>query len=399
MKNPIRPGAVPRKHIAIYSSCRDDWGGSEELWARSVPLLVREGARVTVLKHYINREHPQFKKLAGLPGVSLRETRPGYMRRLGGKASRVAGRFRRRGRRTYAHGSSLTMHFSHMLRQTRPDLVVVSQAINFDGLPFAEQCRRLAIPYVIVSQKAVDFYWPEPAQRTYMTEVWKNALRCYFVSRHNLVLTEQQFGFHFFNSEVVQNPVKLACEPLAYPDTEAGFRLACVGRLFLLDKGQDILIRVLARPKWKARPLSVTFVGTGVDERALKDLTVLLGVEQVSFAGFLEPEKVWEDHHGLVLPSRSEGMPLAIAEAMAAGRMVITTNAGGNAEIVGDGLTGFVGEVTERGLDEAMDRAWEVRDLWQDMGVHASEVMAGRTRIAPEELFVNHLNALLYGAG
>ncbi len=43
-----------------------------------------------------------------------------------------------------------------------------------------------------------------------------------------------------------------------------------------------------------------------------------------------------------VLPSRFEGLPTAIIEAMAAGRAVVATSVGGNAEVVADGDTGWL---------------------------------------------------------
>lgn len=395
--NPILKPAA--KRVVIYSTCKDDWGGSEELWARSVPLLKKGGAQVTVFKDHINRQHPEFRKLSESLSVRLMETKPSYTQRFRIKAKRLSLGWKGPSGNVWRPRSVFSDGFFRALKRMQPDLVIISQAINFDGLLFGMQCLKLGIPYIIVSQKAVDFYWPDYREREYMAMVWKQALRCYFVSQHNLNLTEEQFGFHFFNAQVIRNPVKISPVPLPYPSVEEGYRLACVGRLFLLDKGQDILMRVLAMEKWKNRPLSVSFVGTGVDQEALKALASLLKIEKIDFPGFLRTETIWGSYHGLILPSRSEGMPLVITEAMAAGRVSIVTDAGGNAEIVTDETTGFIGEVSEKGLDEAMERAWNARARWREMGLCASEIISKRVHISPEALFVNHINALMYGSG
>ncbi|MCH5597636.1 glycosyltransferase [Niabella ginsengisoli] len=182
-----------------------------------------------------------------------------------------------------------------------------------------------------------------------MIETFKKAKKCYFVSNHNKQLTEEQFGFRFSNAEVVWNPVKITKNPIPYPDTKSGFRLACVGRLFIIDKGQDILLRILSKEPWSSRPVKISFVGTGHDEEGIKALTQLLNITNVEYLGHQKNiEDIWKKHHALVLPSRSEGMALSVLEAMAAARTVITTIAGGHADIIEHGKTGFIADATEK---------------------------------------------------
>jgi glycosyltransferase involved in cell wall biosynthesis len=56
-------------------------------------------------------------------------------------------------------------------------------------------------------------------------------------------------------------------------------------------------------------------------------------------------------------PSTDDGMPNVVLEAMACARPVVVTRAGGLADLVRDGVNGFV--VGERSLDEAIARALE----------------------------------------
>lgn len=395
---PETPMAPHRRtgKIVIFSTCKDDWGGSEELWSRSIPYLNQWSKEVFIFKEKINELHPAFLHLKKDHHIQLKEISPGYAQRVRSRIRRMLPLLQGVSQNRIPE-NLCAENFFRALKKIRPELVIISQAINFDGLIFALQCLKLNIPYVIISHKAVDFYWPDYRDRDYMTLVWKKALRCFFVSQHNRNLTEQQFGFSFPNSQLVINPIKVPLKPLKYPSTSDGFRLACIGRLFLLDKGQDILLRILAQDKWRERPLEITFIGSGVDYAGLTALKEYLQIDQVRFAGYQEAAQIWADYHGLILTSRSEGMPLVIMEAMAVGRMAIVTRAGGNAELVEDEITGFTSEINERDFDKAMERAWNRRADWEEMGLEASRSIRQMIRAVPEEEFVQNINALVYG--
>src|SRR5882757_5247516 len=60
------------RNIVIMSTCHIDWGGSEELWAGSIPYLQKEGFNIIVYKRYINRLFHRFSDLAN-QGVVLKD--------------------------------------------------------------------------------------------------------------------------------------------------------------------------------------------------------------------------------------------------------------------------------------------------------------------------------------
>jgi glycosyltransferase involved in cell wall biosynthesis len=125
-----------------------------------------------------------------------------------------------------------------------------------------------------------------------------------------------------------------------------------------MEKGQDLLLRVLARERSRTRPVSVTFYGSGHQREGLEGMAQQLGLTNVTFAGFVRDiAAIWTDHHALVLPSRCEGLPLVLVEAMLSGRVAIVTDVGGSSEVIEDNRTGFLAAAaTEDSLDEAMER-------------------------------------------
>jgi glycosyltransferase involved in cell wall biosynthesis len=206
--------------------------------------------------------------------------------------------------------------------------------------------------------------------------MYTDARAAFFVSEHNRRLTEQQLGCELPHARVVRNPFLVPWEPRNdWPDESDGIRLACIGRMYPMEKGQDLLLRVLARERWRARPLSVTFYGDGPQREGLEQMAAFLGLTNVRFAGFVRDiAAAWNDHHGLILPSRCEGLPLVLVEAMLSGRLPIVTDVGGSGELVEDGATGFLAPAaSEEAIDETMDRAWTRRDEWRAMGAAAAE--------------------------
>ncbi|HEV7766698.1 MAG TPA: glycosyltransferase family 4 protein [Thermoanaerobaculia bacterium] len=352
------------------------WGGSEELWSAAAAVIAAAGHQVTVYKETIDEREPRIQRLRELK-CTLRDL--------------TGGRFVPR--RLLLTFLSLRVNYGLQLLRLglglklsrRPDLVVISQGGNQDGLFLADVCRHLKLPYVMILNKASDLDWPPDVRRERMRRVYQSVVECYFVSEHNRVLTEEQLGFELPHASVVRNPFLVPWERRSdWPDERDVVRLACIGRLNVTEKGQDLLLRVLAREHWQKRPLSVTFFGNGQHRAGLEAMARKLGLTSVSFAGFVhDVASIWNDHHGLILPSRCEGLPLVLVEAMLSGRVPIATDVAGHTELVDDEITGFVAAApTEDALDEAMERAWQRRDEWRAIG----EAAATRIRtLVPED--------------
>lgn len=381
---------MDNKNIAIITCCMDDWGGSEELWARAIPFMKDRGYHFTLYKDQINSAHPEIKQLQreGVTCIELNKPKS-LLKKVIDKVLRKAGLWPVS---PFYTNSPFALAFRKELNRKRPALAIIAQGINFDGSGYAYQCMQLGIPYCIIAQKAVDFFWPSTGERSLITEVFQKARKCYFVSNHNLRLTEEQFGMRFANAEVVWNPVKISKRQIPHPAKADILHFACVARLFVIDKGQDILLRIFSKEPWKSRPVRLSFVGSGHDETGIKALAALLEVKNVAFVGHLANiSELWETAHALVLPSRSEGMALSVLEAMAAGRTVIVSTAGGHEDLIQDGVNGFIGDATEKDFTRALERAWELRGQWEAIGERAHEFIIRKLPDSPERDFADSI--------
>jgi glycosyltransferase involved in cell wall biosynthesis len=162
-------------------------------------------------------------------------------------------------------------------------------------------------------------------------------------------------------------------------------------------KGQDILFEVLARPEWSARNWRLHLYGDGENREGLARCAQRLGLaDRVVFEGYVaDVEKIWSLNHVLVMPSRIEGLPLAVVEAMLCGRPVVATDVAG-AEVVEDGVTGFLAEVPAVGsIGNALERFWARREEGKDIGAAAAKRIREVVPADPVRVFADELRKLL----
>ncbi len=358
------------------------WGGSEELWSRSAVLLANAGHQVTASVSYCDALSPRITQLAEA-GVAVHLRRP---LRLTQRVLRYLLPRTPRDARDHLD--------CKWLGRQRPHLSCISQGNVADGLPWSLRCLRQGLPYVVVAQANAEFLWPRDEMAEQLATAYKSARRCFFVSQNNLALLEDQIGARLENAAVVRNPfnVSYSARP-AWPEPGPDWQLACVARLEPAAKGQDLLMRVLGQDKWRKRNIRVSFYGEGPCEHTSRKLAERLAIRAVDFKGqFGDVEGIWRRHHALVLPSRYEGLPLALVEAMLCARIAIVTDVAGNAELVEDGRSGFIAAAPTVGfLDAAMEAAWARRDQWECMGQEARRRAAALVPADPALAFSGQL--------
>jgi glycosyltransferase involved in cell wall biosynthesis len=355
------------------------WGGSEELWSQSATRLKNAGHDIRASVKYWPRLSDKVTALAAI-GIKLETHSSPRPRRL----PRIWDRLARNNHNDYA-----------WLKAFNPNLVILSQGYNAGGFEWAKACRTAAIPYVMIVQCNSELWWFQDRLEEAVAS-YSAARSVFCVSRKNLDLLRLQVGDRLPNAQIAWNPYNVSPErPMAWPDEGARLRLACVGRINTAHKGQDLLLQTLARPEWQARPIELNFFGTGSDEPALRRMAEMLQVNHICFRGHVtEVRAIWEQNHLLVLPSRCEGLPLALVEAMWCGRPSVVTDIGGNAELCLDNETGFVAAAPEvTFVAEALQRAWDRREDWRRMGQAARARVENLVPKDPIGVFCEQLKA------
>jgi len=120
-------------------------------------------------------------------------------------------------------------------------------------------------------------------------------------------------------------------------------RILYVGRL-AIEKGVDLLIDACRRLANGGHPFCLEIVGTGPDERALRERVAEGGIsDRVRFVGTVPRQSLAARYLAcqvVSIPSRSDTLPTVALEAGRAGRAVVASAVGGLPFLVADGETG-----------------------------------------------------------
>lgn len=255
------------------------------------------------------------------------------------------------------HGrrSQAPLMLAELVRQMRRERaeLVVTRSYN------AEVLGRVAARLAGVSRSVV---WLHNAQdlrprsrlRRFSDRTLDRVTTAYFaVARGQLPYLVDDLGYPPEKIHVVHNGVDPACHP--YP-ADRDLALArelgiapeqvVIGTAAVLrpEKNHAVLLHAFARVAAQRPEALLLLIGDGPLRPELTALADRLGVaEKVRFAGSRsDVSRILPLLDVFVLSSWTEAFPMALLEAMAAGRPAVCTSVGGVPEIVNDGVTGHL---------------------------------------------------------
>lgn len=211
------------------------------------------------------------------------------------------------------------------------------------------------IPYLVIIHGPPDLEVPlEPLRRVQCFLV-RTATRVVCVSKdlRLLVQTNCAVNPHLFN--VIPNgfdELEIRRALTVMPPGSTRAQLVFVGSL---DQNKDplTLIRCFKIVSESTPDVQLAVVGTGPLESRVRELVVKERLQdRVVFHDFMKHSDLLSllAHSTLlVVTSHREGMPTVVIEALALGKPVVTTSAGGLSEIVRDGENGYLAPIGSAG--------------------------------------------------
>jgi glycosyltransferase involved in cell wall biosynthesis len=177
------------------------------------------------------------------------------------------------------------------------------------------------------------------------------AVRRVLVADHWVVLGERHVNEYAGRLQLTDSRISVLHNAVRIPDTpvsQSGVELVhavSLGRLGVRKGSYDLIAAVAALDNTVRSRLRVTLAGDGEVNEVREAVTAAGLNETIHVVGWLNPterDQLLRAAHIFVLPSRDEGLPMALLEAMAGGLALVTTMVGSVEEAVSDGVTGLI---------------------------------------------------------
>lgn len=261
----------------------------------------------------------------------------------------------------FVHGPGSRRHVTRNLiaafRRSRPDVVHCHNQMSTNWA--APAARWAGVPVIVSTRHglvAPPFRWRTEVQFSIVSRLCRAVAGVCQSTTDNLALVPFAFRDRLVTVYNGAAPAPLAAVPPDLP--RRGFTLVYVGRL-APPKDVPTLLRALAKVRSTGKDVFLWIVGDGNLRESAERLASELGLtEVVTFWG----ERVctgdfYSAADAFVLSSSTEGLPVSLLEAMAAGLPVVTSAVGAIPEVVDGGGCGLVVPVGSiEGFAAAIDK-------------------------------------------
>lgn len=374
-----------------------DAGGIERVVSTLANEWSRRGRKIAVVTLHDRRRfyaldplvHHVIVDRAGLTWLSesfkklmarlreLKRARPWLIALLGGPLYHVfADSFYRINFQLFLEYESWALRRA-LKRIESPVVVAFGTAINIIAL---RACRNLG-RRVIISER-------NDPRRLVRFGLWDTMWRKYYPDA-DLVTANTQCALRDMSGYVDANKLAFVPNPLVFrngngheSDASAPFFLT-VGRL-VWDKAHDVLLEAFALLGDEMGEWRLSVVGDGRMRDELKSQAAGLGIgSRIDWHGIVnDPHVLYSSAGVFAMPSRVEGTPNALLEAMSCGLPVIVSDgAPGPLELVSDDETGLVVPV-----DDPKALAAALRRLANDQALRTRLGAAARERVTEYDL-------------
>lgn len=296
----------------------------------------------------------------------------------------------------FKEGKKITYH--QYLEKFKPDHIFFNLAggdeIAADSSDLMVFVKQTKIPFsVFYHSLSLENYFTKELAENFKFVLQKSNYS-FFTSNMQINLLETHLNYQIRNAYIMNHPLReLYCSPL--PSEKDGLvRFCIIGSLTTRWKGQDVVLSILAKEKWRKRKWQLNIYGDGPDKENLIKIVKESGLsERVKFHGHNERiEDIFQSNDLVLIPSKQDSGPIVLFEAMLAARPVVGTYMGAMPEYIDTNQTGVLSKsIKGSDFENALEEAWSNRGKWGKWGVAGRNKILASYDFEPEKTLLEKL--------
>ena len=254
--------------------------------------------------------------------------------------------------------------YKALVRSFAPDIIIFNGLYPYQQILFSWFANRKSIPYIIVYHGGASkdnakkrFVKKKIANFFFWNRFIEKAKAVVYLNQSEYVKSvfKKQNGKFYIIPNGIDIPNSLNC-----PVTKSKINVCFVSRMDYKGKGLDVLFKVIEELKiefWNNR-VQFSFYGGQYDETP--NILKKYG-DYAKYYGFVSgkaKEKAYRNADVLILPSRSEGMPMCVLEALSYGVPCIVTPQTNMADIIYEHKCGWVSTLNVDSLKQSIKDAY-----------------------------------------
>jgi glycosyltransferase involved in cell wall biosynthesis len=360
------------------------WGGSEELWYRSALYAAKKGWKVGCATYHWKEKEERIEQLARA-GCSIY-----WLPNEGRSKASLSEKLK------YKLTQFRLRQFIKTLPVKEYDTVVVNQGgFEIFTPAWKNYFRNLDHYALLFHNYNKNEQWrslKQMAVRNWVSKAYINL----FASEQIRITLQQQLGISITNSATLINPITISppANITPFPTANSEYIFAMFAALETNRKAQDNLIKALSSDKWKKRSWQLRLYGEGKDRTKLEKL---VRENKLGNKVFLKghTNNITQEiiaAHLILQITHKDAMPISVVEALAFSRPVIVSEVGDMPVWIKEEINGYISkDASIESIDATLEKAWNDRDRWPEMGRKSFEIFKEKYPAALEETFLEQL--------
>jgi glycosyltransferase involved in cell wall biosynthesis len=357
------------------------WGGSEELWYKTVLHALEKGNKVACVVYHWPAKENKMKVLSDAGAAVI------YLPNKGIDTKGIIGKIQYK-----ITKKILLKRAIAKLPVDRYGLVVFNLGAFEIIRPLWRDFYKRLNKYFLLFHNYNEHESFNQQEKEALSSWLMKSSKNLFASKKIREVLERKLDVQILNAEILLNPITfLPPENIQpYPTLKNGnYSFIMLAALEVYRKAQDKLIEVMSSRKWRERNWTLELYGEGKDKDYLSDLIEKFKTRDKIFlkghSGNIKT--VLQNAHLVLQLTHLDAMPLAVVEAMAMSRPLVVTDVGDMPEWVHTEVNGWVSKDSSADeIDKTLEKAWQQKERWEQMGKESFKIFSLKFPEKPEQI-------------